>query len=44
MDKYFEYEEIDGNKRVKFAVKRLKVHVALWWDNVHNEQRKKDKH
>ena len=43
MDKYFEYEEIDENKRVKFAVKRLKGHIALWWDNVQAERRKKDK-
>ena len=34
MDKYFECEEIDENKRVKFAVTRLKGHTALWWDNV----------
>ena len=34
MDKYFEYEEIDEDKRVKFVVTRLKGHAALWWDNV----------
>ena len=34
MDKYFEYEEIDKNKRVKFAVTRLISHAALWWENV----------
>ena len=43
MDKYFEYEEIGENKRVKFAVIRLKAHAALWWDNVQYERRKKDK-
>ena len=43
MDEYFEYEEIDENKRVKFAVTRLKGHAALWWDNVQAERRKKDK-
>ena len=37
MDKYFEYEEIDENKRIKFAVTRLKGHAALWWDNVQAE-------
>ena len=31
------------NKRVKFAVTRLKGHAALWWDNVQDERRKKDK-
>ena len=40
MGKYFEYEEIDENKRVKFAVTRLKGHAALWWDNVHAKRRK----
>ena len=34
MEKYSEYEGIDENKRVKFAVTRLKGHAALWWDNV----------
>ena len=43
MDKYFEYEEIVENKRVKFSVTRLKGHAALWWENVQDERRKKDK-
>ena len=43
MDKYFEYEENDENKRVKFAVTRLKGHDALQWDNVHDARRKKEK-
>ena len=43
MDKYFEYQEIEKNKRVKFAVTRLKGHTTLWWDNVQAERRKNDK-
>jgi len=43
MDKYFEYEEIKKDKRVKFVVTRLKGHAALWWDNVHAERRMKEK-
>lgn len=43
MDRYFEYEEIDEDKRVKFAVTRLKGHAALWWENVQAERRKRDK-
>ena len=43
MDKYFEYEEIDENKRVKFVVTMLKGHATLWWDNVQVERRNKDK-
>ena len=34
MENYFEYEDIDENKKVKFAVTRLKGHATLWWDNV----------
>jgi hypothetical protein len=31
-DKYFEYEEIDDEKKVKHAMTRLKGHASLWWD------------
>lgn len=41
LDKYFEYKEIEEDKWVKFVVTRLKFHVALWWDNVQAERRKK---
>lgn len=34
LDKYFEYDEIEENKWVKFVVTRLKGHAALSWDNV----------
>eukprot|EP00253_Pinus_taeda_P024702 PITA_24702 len=40
MDMYFEYEEIDGDKRVKFDMTRLKGHAVLWWDNIQAERRK----
>lgn len=43
MDKYFEYEEIENDKRVKIVVKILKDHDAVWWDNVLAEKRKKEK-
>ena len=43
MEKCFEHEKIDENKGVKFAVTRLKGHTTLWWDNVQDERRKKDK-
>ena len=29
LDKYFEYEEISEDKRIRFAVTKLKGHVAL---------------
>jgi len=30
IDQYFNYEEVEENKRVKFVVTRLKGHVAIW--------------
>ena len=30
MDKYFDYEEIPEEKKVKFAMTRLKGHASLW--------------
>ena len=43
LDKYFEYDEIEEDKRVKLAVTRLKVHASLWWDSVQVESRRKNK-
>jgi len=34
LDKYFEYEEIREDKRIRFTVTKLKGHAALWWDSV----------
>jgi hypothetical protein len=34
MDKYFEYEDVDEEKRVIHAITRLKRHAALWWDEL----------
>ena len=42
-DKYFEYDEIEENKKVKLAVTRLKGHASLWWDSVQAERRRKNK-
>ena len=43
LDKYFEYDELEENKKVKLAVTRLKGHASLWWDNVQVERRRKKK-
>ena len=43
LDKYSKQEEIEEYKQVKFDVTRLKGHVALCWDNVQVERRKKEK-
>ena len=34
INKCFDYEEIGEDRKVKFAVTKLKGHVALWWDGV----------
>jgi hypothetical protein len=30
MDKYFDYEDVDGGKMVRHDATRLKGHAALW--------------
>ena len=40
MDNFFDYEEMDEGKRVKFAIKKLKGHATLWWDGVQAERRR----
>ena len=32
MDKFFDYDETDEEKKVKFVVTRLKDHATLWWN------------
>jgi hypothetical protein len=34
MDKYFEYEEVDEEKKLKFVVTILRGHENIWWDGV----------
>ena len=43
IDQYFDYEEIEENKRVKFAVTRLKGHAAIWWDELQTSRTRKGK-
>jgi hypothetical protein len=43
LDKYFDYEEIDDEKKVKHVVIRLKGHVTLWWDELKADKRYKGK-
>ena len=31
LDRYFDYEEIEEDKKVKLAMTRLKGRSALWW-------------
>ena len=39
MNKCFDYEEMSEDKKVKFAVTKLKGHAALWWDGVQAERK-----
>ena len=43
LDKYFDYEEVYDNKKVKFAATRLKGHAALWWDELQLSRERKRK-
>ena len=43
MDKYFEYDEVEEDKKFILVVTRLKGHLSLWWDSVQVERRRKNK-
>jgi hypothetical protein len=34
LDKYFDYEDVKEDKKVKHVVTRLKGHATLWWDEL----------
>ena len=34
LDKYFDYEEVDDKKKVKFVVTILKGHATIQWDEL----------
>ena len=38
MENFFDYEEMEEEKKVKFVVTKLKGHAALWWDEVQVER------
>jgi hypothetical protein len=43
LDKYFDYEDIEEDKKVKHVVTRLKGHAALWWDELQADRHCKGK-
>lgn len=43
MDKYFEYENLADDKKVKFEITQLRGHASIWWDEVQDEKRQKGK-
>jgi hypothetical protein len=43
LDTYFNYEDVEEDKKVRHAVTRLKGHAALWWDKLQADRRCKGK-
>jgi hypothetical protein len=43
LDKYFDYKDVEEDNKVKHAITRLKVHAALWWDELQADKRYKGK-
>ena len=44
-NKYFDFEEIEDKKKVRYAATKMKVHASIWWDElqIHRERRGKSK-
>ena len=40
MEKFFDNEEMEEEKKVKFTITKLKGHATLWWDGVQVERRR----
>jgi hypothetical protein len=43
LDTYFDYEDVEEDKKVKHAVTRLRGHATLWWDELQDDRRCKGK-
>ena len=43
LDTYFDYEDIEEDKKVMHAVTKLKGHTTLWWDELQVDRRSKGK-
>jgi hypothetical protein len=43
LDTYFDYEDVEEDKKVKHVVTRLKGHAALWWNELQADRRCKGK-
>jgi hypothetical protein len=43
LDKYFDYEDVEEDNKVKHSVTRLKGHVTLCWDELQADRRCKGK-
>jgi hypothetical protein len=42
LDTYFDYEDIEEDKKVRHVVTKLKGHAALWWDELQADRRSKE--
>jgi hypothetical protein len=43
LDTYFDYEDIEEDKKVRHAVTKLKGHTTLWWDELQVDRHSKGK-
>jgi hypothetical protein len=43
LDTYFDYEDIEEDKKVRHAVTKLKGHAALWWDELQADRHSRGK-
>jgi hypothetical protein len=43
MNNYFDYEDVDEERKVKHVVTKLKGHAMLWWDELESNRRSKGK-
>jgi hypothetical protein len=43
LDTYFDYEDIEEDKKVRHAFIKLKGHATLWWDELQSDRRSKGK-
>ena len=41
LSKYFDFEEIEDKKKVRYAATRLKAHI--WWDELHIHRERRGK-
>ena len=43
LNKYFDFEEMEDKKRVRYVATRMKGHATIWWDElqIHRERRGK---
>jgi hypothetical protein len=43
LDTYFDYEDVEEDKKFKHDITRLKGHATLWWDELQADRRCKGK-